>query len=106
MIEERNNADILAALQRDVAAAAPRPWTATEGWIDDAHNADLLSSEGAFYSHADARLAALDGPALLAALMDIVYTDGFPHHVPSCGSCKGCRAMLVVADAGKALGCR
>ncbi len=54
-------------------------------------------------SDARARLAAFGAPALLEALVDIVYTDGFPHHVPNCGNCKGCRGMLAIADCAKAL---
>ena len=42
--------------------------------------------------------------ACVVALAEIVSTDGFPHHVPNCGSCKGCRGMARLADLARAMG--
>ena len=49
----------LAAL---LEAASKGPWSNDECFLDDANDADLISSEGKFYQEADARLAAQAPP--------------------------------------------
>ena len=84
------NADILAALQRDVAAASEP--SITSGAIAVVAQANRIQA-------AKRRLASLDGPALLKALTH------------SCAACElgTCEEYLrlkraATADAGKALG--
>ena len=48
-----------AELAELLAAASKGPWSNDECFLDDANDADLISSEGKFYQQADARLAAL-----------------------------------------------
>ena len=75
------NADILAALQRDVPAA---------------------KYDGKLARLARARIAALDGPALLAALMTLLADERIS--CDDCPSCLDSAAHRVIADAAKALG--
>ena len=73
-------------LMKLVEAASSGPWRATEGWIDDVNNADLLSSEGAFYSHKDAHLAALAPDMARAgqALVEAMGDDTVAEHLDTC----------------------
>ena len=58
-----------------LAGASKGPWEADEFFLDDADNADLISSEGKFYRLFDARLAA-QAPALAQEVLDLGEAGG------------------------------
>ncbi len=84
------NDDILAALQRDVAAAASKPSAHEHGNMAQ----ELFCDECQERHRARARIAALDGPALLEALMGLLADERFVYGT----------AHRAVAVAGKVLG--
>ena len=105
------NADILAALQRDVAAASPRPWRSTGVDIVDKSGSTILGVQpkgppqelGEW--QANARLAALDGGALLEALVTIdALTEREDIPDGEIIACIQGNTEIAIADAGKVLG--
>ena len=120
------NADILAALQRDVAAASPRPYhtSSSEDVAQVYGEGKLLAEYDQIYvrksqGRANARIATLDGPALLEALIEIAETLRVPVLTAAAKLANEkprnrelyeqlCKAEFVaraaIADAGKVLG--
>ncbi len=118
------NADIIAQLRKDVAAASPRPWkpgpseqlcqgmlsTDDGEYICEFYLTTIAAEEGTLPGAANARLAALDGPALLEALVkakSYMVADGARGKL-NCQEEKClnemCAVNRAIADAGKALG--